>query len=46
MYNMNSIIDKKNAKNRCLLGFNVTFEPIMTLNVTRSALVNKGFVTL
>jgi len=36
----------KNAKSRCDLGSNDTFTLIMSLNVTRSALMNKGFVTL
>ena len=36
---------EKNAKNKYDLEFNVTFSPIMSLNVTRLSLINKGFVT-
>ena len=36
---------EKNAKNKYDLEFNVTFSPIMSLNVTRLNLINKGFVT-
>ena len=36
---------EKNAKNKYDLEFNVTFSPIMSLNVTRISLTNKGFVT-
>ena len=38
-------IYRKNAKYRYDLEFNVTFKPILSLNVTRSSLINRGFVT-